>query len=226
MSDLSLIDNHPHIWRAGQRQASQLRLSTQHPALDEALSGGLIADGAVRIVSQTGIGELSMLTSVLAQFREHKLCVFINPPGILQPAWLASASIQSERVYQVAPTDNDAALWAAEQCLKSSACHCVLVWSHSISPKQARRLQVAASHNNALVVLYMPPRCRRVSLPVSQDLSLQPAQGGLSVNIIKQAQGWPVEDVFVSLAHVPDNQPITRAMALTGSADSKMTHAG
>ena len=220
---LSVIEKHPLIWRAGQRRDVQSRLATLHEALDKALSGGLVSAGLVRLLCNTGIGELSLFKSIIADHRLHKLCVFINPPGILQAPWLATANISAERVYQVAPNDNESALWAAEQCLKSGACHCVLLWANSISPKQARRLQVAASHNNALAILYMPPHCQRVSLPVSQDLSLSPCPGGLTVNVNKQAQGWPVRDVFVTLTHTPSNQSILAAMSKQDVADTSVT---
>lgn len=221
---LSVIEKHPLIWRAGQRREGQSRLATLHPELDSALSGGLVSAGLVRLLCTPGIGELSLFKSVIAEYRLHKLCVFINPPGILQAPWLATANISAERVYQVAPGDNDGALWAAEQSLKSGACHCVLLWVNSITPKQARRLQVAASHNNALAILYMPPQCRRVSLPVSQDLSLSPCPGGLTINVNKQAQGWPVNDVFVALTHTPTNQSISAAMSQQDVAGAGITH--
>lgn len=221
---LSVIEKHPLIWRAGQRRDVQSRLATLHHELDTALSGGLVSAGLVRLLCNTGIGELSLFKSVIAEYRLHKLCVFINPPGILQAPWLATANISAQRVYQVASGGNEEALWAAEQCLKSGACHCVLLWATSITPKQARRLQVAASHNNALAILYMPPHCQRMSLPVSQDLSLSPCPGGLTVNVNKQAQGWPITNVFVTLTHTPTNHAISAAMTQQNVAGDGVTH--
>lgn len=223
---LSVVDKHPLIWRAAQQQTRGPRLPTQHTDLDNALGGGLVSAGVVRLLTDTGVGELSLLKTVIANHREHKLCLFINPPGMVQAPWLAAANIAAGRVYQVAPQDNDQALWAAEQSLKSGACHCVILWVKALSPKQARRLQVAASHNNALAVVLMPSRCKRIALPVSQDLALTPIAGGLSIQIVKQAQGWPVEDVRVHLTHTPSNQAITAAMAVGNDALASVTHAG
>ncbi len=223
---LSLIDKHPLIWRAAQQQSRGPRLPTDHAELDSALGGGIVSAGVIRVVTDRGVGELSFLKAVIAKHRVHKLCLFINPPGMLQSPWLAAAEIAAERVYQVAPKDNDQALWAAEQSLKSGACHCVVLWANAMSPKQARRLQVAATHNNALAIVVMPSRCKRMALPVSQDLSLTPAPGGLAIQIVKQAQGWPVDEVRIKLTHTPSNRAITAAMTQASETVANDTHAG
>ncbi|MGB0568252.1 MAG: recombinase RecA, partial [Alteromonas macleodii] len=81
---LSVLNNHPHIWRARDQRQSETKFSLGFPRLDKALNGGVASTGLVRISSLTGMGELSLFKQVICQHRTHKLVVFINPPGLLQ----------------------------------------------------------------------------------------------------------------------------------------------
>ena len=155
---LSVLNNHPHIWRARDQRQSETKFSLGFPRLDKALNGGVTSTGLVRISSLTGMGELSLFKQVICQHRTHKLVVFINPPGLLQSPWLENLGLKAQQVLVVKPGSEQESLWAAEQCLKSTACHCVVLWSNAVNQKEARRLQVAATHNDALCLLYTPPQ--------------------------------------------------------------------
>ena len=210
--NLTLLDKHPHIWRARQHALNENKFSLGVHALDKALNGGVCAAGLIRVSSLIGIGEVSFFKHLLIQPRPHKLRVFINPPANIQAPWLTTLGINLEQVLIVHPKTAEDALWAAEQCLKSTACHCVLLWNKTLNAKQARRLQVAATHNDALCMLYTPPGAQTVSLPIILDLTLHRHDEHLVINIIKQRHGWPVENIFVPFSWTPDNHAIQWAM--------------
>lgn len=213
---LSELNNHPHIWRAREQGQNETKFSFGFTPLDNALNGGVASTGLVRVSSLIGIGELSLFKRVLCRQRTHKMVVFINPPGLLQTPWLENLGLKSTQVLVVNTTSSQESLWAAEQCLKSSACHCVILWHNTITAKAARRLQVAATHNDALCLLYSTPVsnwCNEAqSLPIVLDLALQMQQHHLSIRVHKQRHGWPVDNITLSYNWTPDNHAIKWAM--------------
>ena len=62
---LSVLNNHPHIWRAREKKQSEAKFSLGFPHLDKALNGGVASTGLVRIASLTGVGELSLFKEVI-----------------------------------------------------------------------------------------------------------------------------------------------------------------
>ena len=238
---LSVLNNHPQIWRARNQKQSETKFSLGFPRLDKALNGGVASTGLVRIASLTGVGELSLFKRVICQHRTHKLVVFINPPGLLQSPWLENLGLKAQQVLVVKAGTEQESLWAAEQCLKSTACHCVVLWSNAVNQKEARRLQVAATHNDALCLLYTPPQqqasslnCSKTSsqadtpsqsdssLPITLDIALLGKPHALSVNIRKQRHGWPKDNVVISHQWTPDNHAIKWAMAHNTLSDQAL----
>ncbi|AXT38499.1 recombinase RecA [Alteromonas sp. BL110] len=231
---LSTLNNHPHIWRARDQKQSETKFSLGFSCLDKALNGGVASTGLVRISSLTGVGELSLFKRVICQHRTHKLVVFINPPGLLQSPWLENLGLKAQQVLVVKTSAAQEALWAAEQCLKSTACHCVVLWSDAVNQKEARRLQVAATHNDALCLLYTPPQHQLSqtsshtpsqndnSLPITLDIALLGKPHAVSVNIRKQRHGWPKDNIVISHRWTPDNHAIKWAMAHNTLSDQAL----
>lgn len=217
-----LLDKHPHIWRARQQSIDENRFSLGIHALDKALNGGISTSGVIRVTSITGIGEVSLFKHPLTTYRPHKLRVFINPPANIQAPWLTTLGMNLEQVLIVTPKTAEEALWATEQCLKSTACHCVLLWNSTINTTQARRLQVAATHNDALCLLFASPDSPNESLPIMLDLTLHINNKRLVINIIKQRHGWPVANIEVPYSWTPDNHEIQSAMLNNKSRRHKL----
>ena len=225
---LSTLSKHPHIWRAREKKNSEAKFSLGFARLDSALNGGVASSGLVRISSLTGVGELSLFKHVLCKHRTHKMVVFINPPGQLQAPWLANLGLDLQQVLVVNTPADQESLWAAEQCLKSTACHCVILWSNRVCTKAARRLQVAATHNDALCLLYTLPQCANVNhehgsmshaLPITLELSLQAHASTVTADVRKQRHGWPTSNITISHNWTPDNHAIKWAMEHNKLAD-------
>ncbi len=213
-TSLSTLKAHPHIWRAREKSQDETKFSLGFKHLDKALNGGIPSSGLIRISSLMGIGELTLFKQVLCNQHTHKMVVFINPPGVLQVPWLENLGLNTQQVWIIKTKTEQEALWAAEQSLKSTACYCVILWNHSITPKEARRLQVAATHNDALCLLYTRASGanHQKSLPITVDLSLQPKPHKLSVSIRKQRHGWPVDNIVIYNNWTPNNHAIKWAM--------------
>ncbi|QJR81016.1 translesion DNA synthesis-associated protein ImuA [Alteromonas pelagimontana] len=209
---LTNIEKHPLIWRASQPQQGAHRLPTGHSQLDQALMGGLPVKGLIRIRSQLGIGEVSVLTSVIKGIAPHKLLMWINPPGNLHASWLQQQNIAAQQVYVVQPDNDIDALWACEQSLKSEACYIVLIWQSRMGNKAARRLQLAAAQHNTLCIYFESDAVTRQPLPLALDIELQTQRHGLTANIVKNQGSWPKEGIPVELTHTPSNKEIILAM--------------
>lgn len=223
LESLSELNKHPHIWRAREQHKGETKFSLGYARLDKALNGGVASTGLIRIASCTGVGELTLFKQVLCYQRTHKMVVFINPPGVLQTPWLAELGLDLQQVLVVNTQNEQDSLWAAEQCLKSTACHCVVLWSNAVDAKAARRLQVAATHNDALCLLYtaLNKNVLAQPLPISLDIALHHRAQQLSVDVRKQRHGWPVNSIAIDHRWTPDNHAIKWAMEhnkLTGQA--------
>ncbi|OJF69948.1 recombinase RecA [Alteromonas sp. V450] len=225
---LLTLNKHPHIWRASEKNTKDPKFLLGIDSLDTALNGGIAISGLIRVSSSTGVGELTLFKKVLCSQRTHKMVIFINPPGMLQTPWLENLGFNTQQVLVVNTDTEDDALWAAEQCLKSTACHCVVLWNSAISGKAARRLQVAAAHNDALCLLYTPLQVSLQeniqSLPIALDITLEPTDQKLAVNIKKQRHGWPVHNIVIPHSWTPDNHAIQWAMQQNKVTDQAAQH--
>ncbi|WP_018984352.1 translesion DNA synthesis-associated protein ImuA [Salinimonas chungwhensis] len=213
MSETIFPLKHPHVWRASEGlNDAKHRVCTGFKSLDELLGGGLPAAGLIRLRALPGIGELTFLKHVLAENPYEKLTMLINAPGHLHAAWLVNNKIKPATVRLVNPENHEDTLWAAEQCLKSEACHCVILWLNSLNAKQARRLQVAASQHHTLCVLLESVKVRRESLPLALDLTLSPSLHGLQIEINKHVGGRGTGATEIYFRYTPDNAVINLAL--------------
>ncbi|MGH8295321.1 MAG: translesion DNA synthesis-associated protein ImuA [Steroidobacteraceae bacterium] len=195
--DLSCLLEHPAIWRG--RSAARMRtLPTGFPALDEGLpGGGWPRAGLIEILPGCfGAGELPLLLPALAAVTrrpEARWCAWMAPP--LQPfaPALAQRGVALERVLVVRPQRKDAggksALWAFEQTLRSGACDVVLAWLRSASPRQIRRLHLAAERGATLGVLFRPREAARDSSPAALRIAVEPAAHGARITLLKSRGG-------------------------------------
>ncbi|WP_414829192.1 recombinase RecA [Alteromonas sp. H39] len=206
---LTSLEKHPLIWRGNQTPSALSRLSTGHAILDKHLLGGLPCAGLVRVQATVGVGELSLLKGALLSGRRHKLRVFINAPGDVHAPWLHHGGFDDIQTLQITPANDEEALWSAEQCLKSGVCHSVILWISRLHSRQARRLQIAASDNDCLCLIYQHSHIVS-GLPILLDLKVRPHKQGLCVDIIKIQGGKPVDNLILPLKHTPDNSVILR----------------
>ncbi|KTF06341.1 RecA/RadA recombinase, partial [marine sediment metagenome] len=75
---------------------------------------------------------------------------------------------------------------------------CVVLWSNAVNQKEARRLQVAATHNDALCLLYTPPQQQalqlgypKASLSDSQATPSNQSDGALPITLDIALKGKP-----------------------------------
>jgi len=138
-----------------------------------------------------GIGELRLLFPLLAQ-SQARLQVWINPPAQLNGQALAQHGINLSKTLLIRCQNPQHALWSAQQSLNSGCCSHLILWAKTLTSPQAKRLQVAAKDNQALMFwLHPQPEPSTSALPVSARFSLAPLAIGLRLKIHKYQGQWP-----------------------------------
>ncbi len=205
--------NHPAVWRAREGLLNDSsRLETGYTVLDDLLGGGLPSKGLVRVRSLSGIGELSVFHQVLADNPNEKLISIINCPGNIHAAWLHQYHIDAEHVRLIRPEQPKDILWSAEQCLKSEACHIVVLWINSLTPRQARRLQVAASQHNTLCLMLESQHVARCALPLTLDMRISSTPTGLHIQIDKHVGAQADVSADIGFSNTPSNKTINQIL--------------
>ncbi|WP_157960433.1 translesion DNA synthesis-associated protein ImuA [Marinimicrobium alkaliphilum] len=209
--------DHPLIARGFQRPLAQSTpLTSGYPALDQALGGGWPATGVGLVETPLGIGELRLLLPLAQQVTQEHWLALINPPHPLQSDAWQHAGVDLERLLLIHTESGKKQLWSAEQCLKSGLCRLVITWCDRLTVTHIKRLQLAASEGDALLLVLRSPHARGGALPVHLRLQLRAHARGVQVAVLKQRGGWPVPAFVVAMhTHWPDLVVPERAPNIT-----------
>ncbi|OBT32537.1 translesion DNA synthesis-associated protein ImuA [Vibrio splendidus] len=210
------------IWTGLQSTAQGSTTSTGYPQLDKQLDGGFPTHGVIEVESQQGIGELRLLTPYLARQNSQKLAIFINPPGKICAEFFSSQGIELENILVIQPQRDLDALWAAEQCLKSGACHSVLLWGVDLEIHQTKRLQAASETGKCLQFHFKASSHNQLSLPVSLSMKLSSHAQGLKVEVTKRKGSWSYGCFILDMSQ---NWPLlTEKITLQDSSHSALSN--
>ncbi|MFA0093806.1 translesion DNA synthesis-associated protein ImuA [Vibrio splendidus] len=210
------------IWTGLQSTAQGSTTSTGYPQLDKQLDGGFPTYGVIEVESQQGIGELRLLTPYLAQQNSQKLAIFINPPGKICAEFFSSQGIELENILVIQPQRDLDALWAAEQCLKSGACHSVLLWGADLEIHQTKRLQAASETGKCLQFHFKATSHNQLSLPVSLSMKLSSHAQGVKVEVTKRKGSWSYGSFILDMSQ---NWPLlTEKITLQDSSHSALSN--
>ncbi|MEZ9057025.1 translesion DNA synthesis-associated protein ImuA [Vibrio pelagius] len=187
------------IWKGLQPSTQGQAHSTGYPELDNQLNGGFPTHGVIEVESQSGLGEIRLLTPYLAQQSAQRLAVFINPPGHVCGEFFDAQGVPLHNILVITPSSDIEALWAAEQCLKSGACHSVLLWGTELEIHQTKRLQAASETGRCLQFHFKSRSHNQLSLPVSLSMKLSPHHLGLKVEVIKRKGSWSYGSLVINM---------------------------
>ncbi|WP_158677894.1 hypothetical protein [Pseudoalteromonas sp. T1lg76] len=183
--------------RGAEQQESETVLSSGFSALDRLLGGGWPQSGVIHLSSEPAIGEFTLLQGALVKAREQGLVVLINPPAEPCIQWLLAQGVAPARLLILRPQSTAHALWAAEQCSRSSSCALVWLWHQGLSFTQARRFSLACQQSQALLVL-VDYQCQSAALPVQISMRLQQQQQGLQLVLLRQQGRFARGEVTLS----------------------------
>jgi hypothetical protein len=208
-----ILERHP-VWRGGRLSAIACAVPTGFDALDRELPGGGWPAGALTelLVRRAGIGELQLVLPALAALSwAGKRIVWLAPPHLPYAPALAADGVDLARLVVVRPPGRGDAraaerrntLWAAEQVLRSAACHALVVWLPGARYGELRRLAVAAETSHAWVALFRPPEAAHDASPAALRMLLEPSTNALSLRILKR-RGTPAATPLV----LPVKRPV------------------
>ncbi len=202
------------VWR-GSNQLSQLksstidnRISTGYEELDAKINGWPLGSTTEIALGKNGMGELRLLIPALKslQQRQHgpNRIFWISPP--LQPNALAlqQAGVDLSQLTIINGCNNDEAMWACEQVLKSGSCAAAISWAttSNISNTVIRRLNLASEQHNCWQVLFRPYQASEQASPSGLKIRLESNQiDCLKLSIIKQANSWNTGQVSIQLSN-------------------------
>lgn len=194
-SALDLVLQHPAIWRGSQyAKVAVESVPTGFAALDGLLPGAGWPRAALTelLASQQGIGELRLLAPALAHLsREERWLVLIAPPHRPYAPGFEARGVNLARLVIVDTRSDAETLWAAERCLRSTACAAVLAWPGSAPERALRRLQIAAEEGKGMGVVFGSTRNAAQPSPAPLRIQLSPQRGGLELQILKRrGGGW------------------------------------
>ncbi|WP_051235708.1 translesion DNA synthesis-associated protein ImuA [Marinimicrobium agarilyticum] len=200
VSTLEQLEQQRLIWRGREANRPTQARPSGWAELDQHL-GGWPGAGVTSIHARTGVGELRLLFPCLQQ--AARLSVFIAPPYSLNAESLEGSGLDLEQVLVLHPESPQSRLWAAEQSLKSGACHTVCLWpAQPLQIVQARRLQLAARAGDASLFLLtgsQPGARQDTGLPLDLCLELTPHSRGVMVAVPRRRHGWALPPFLVSM---------------------------
>jgi cell division inhibitor SulA/protein ImuA len=212
------------IWRANDWQVTEQKaISTGFKALDQALTGGGLPQGALTeiLTERDGSSSLQLVVPALAQLsRDDRWIAFVAPPHIPYAPALAQYGIDLSRVLLVHP-DKDDTLWATEQALRAGTCGAVLCWPEQINERQLRRLQLAAEEGHSMGLLFHSQTPQVQSSPAALRMEVQTNEWGMEVNILKRRGAWPTGPIHIDWNH----EAATMAMPLSATASAQRSYA-
>jgi len=198
---INILQRQQLVWHGSKQNPIQTGNSTGYDELDEHLDGGF-QKKVTEIQSIAGIGELRLLLPILKNaVAQERLIVFIAPFGIISPQALTNQGFELDKIIIIYPDKIQDNLWAAEECLRSGACHSVIMWvEHPLEVHHIKRLNMASETGNCHQFIIRTQKVESLSLPLELSLSLKPHTQGLSARINKRKQGWPSNNFTIDMS--------------------------
>ncbi|NHZ99110.1 translesion DNA synthesis-associated protein ImuA [Massilia sp. CCM 8734] len=196
----------PDIWRASELAVSRaVTISSAHVMLDAELPNrGWPRSCLTELLLQAGgIGELQLLKPVLQMLSATRRIALVQPPYIPHAMAFQTWGIETSRLLWMRAASTGDALWTTEQILKNGSCGAVLLWQNNIRPESLRRLNLAAQSGDTCFWLLRPLVGAAEASPAPLRLGLRPANGGVSISIIKRRGPASAEAFFVPLPDMP-----------------------
>ena len=204
---LETLINKRTVWQGKYTPKPENTVQSGYPEFDEQLGGGIPQQGVIDLQSDIGIGELRLFLPYLRERhqRQQRLMVYIAPPIMINSEMFAAYGIDLSRILIIEPENEQEALWAAEQCLKSGCCHSVLLWQTQLQVHQVKRLQLAAQQGAALQVMFRPEQHIAMGLPTTLSLQLTSNPTGVKVTIRRRKGGRSSEPFQINMQrHWPE----------------------
>jgi cell division inhibitor SulA/protein ImuA len=185
---LQQILDRPDIWRAGELAHAPCS-PTGIAALDALIGGWPLGALTEILLPAHGIGELRLFAPLLVR-EEAGWIVFMAPPYMPYAPALGALPVNLARVLVVQPPSPADRLWATEIVLRDGGGGIVFAWPGAVVQSLwLRRLQLAAEAGAGMGILFRPVAAASENSPAALRLKLEPAKGGLRLQVLKKRGG-------------------------------------
>lgn len=217
-------DIHPALWRASQLARAHTKcVDTGHPILSSQLPGGGWPTGSLieLLITQSGAGELRLLTPILAATGKRPV-MLIQPPHAPNALALAAMGLHPSKVIWVQPDRSADALWATEQALRAGGFGAVLMWQSHVRAESLRRLNLAAQEGVSLFFMFRPLAAAQDASPAPLRIAIRPAQGGIQIEFLKRRGPNKESNLFLPLSpsFTPRHATLDRPISVPTTARS------
>ena len=194
----NLLDSR-QLWHGRSRPAATDGIATGIAELDAALpQGGWPPTSLSEILlPMDGVGELQLVLPALATLAtRQRPAMVVAPPYVPGVDGWSALGVDMRHVTVVRAGSASDALWAMEQCLRSSACGAVLGWPGEADERALRRLQVAAESGHTPAFLFRDRRHAAHASPAALRIELE-TQPQPQWRVRKCRGGQPPAQAFV-----------------------------
>ncbi len=193
---LEKLLRHPDLWRgesarfAWRRQPGIHSLDTGYPHINALLvQRGWPLYGLTEILQKhSGLGEWQLLSRSLCTLLEKAgYLVLVDPPAQLHLPGLQQLCLDYRRFLIIDSGSSRNFIYSVRTAAASPACLGVLCWEpRRLTYTEVRKLQLNASSNGALLIVFRHLNALEHSSPASLRLSITACQKGFAVHIHKQ----------------------------------------
>ena len=171
-----------------------LRCPTGWSRLDAVLAGAGWPLGTLieLLLPAHGLGELRLLLPALRQQLaitpgdSPRWLVWVSPPHEPYPPALAQSGLDPSRMLKIDAAQTQDRLWAVEEVLRSQRAAAVLCWIDRVEDRWLRRLKLAVAGQGVLLVALRPLAHRARPSPAALRIALQPDDGRLGLELLKE----------------------------------------
>jgi len=185
----NIEDIHPSLWIATQLARSHGRtVDTGYAALSAELPGNGWPLGTMVefLIQQAGIGELRLLAPALRAVSTKRSVALVQPLQMPFAHGFEYIGVPASSLLLVRSTKSADALWSTEQILKAGSCGAVILWQNHVRTESLRRLLLASQTSETLFIVIRPLASTQDASPAALRLALRPAEGGISVEVVKR----------------------------------------
>lgn len=172
-----LLSRHAHqIWKGSAARPIGPYISSGYRELDAVMGAGWPVGTLVEIMTMGGgLGRSSLILPALATLtKAGKAIAWLPDHEPPYPPTLHQAGIQLSRLFITESADPHQRLWAAETCLRNSACGAaVFTESQFIADAQLRRLKLAAAAGASIAFLFRTEKAAASPSPASVRIQVR-----------------------------------------------------
>ena len=176
------------VWKATEgTKKKEKKIPSGFLNLDEAIGGWPSSNVIELIHKEEGIGEISILTPLMARLSKttNSWIVLVNPPYIPYAPSITARDINLSKILVIQSNHHCEMLWAMEQALSAQDCSIVIGWPKQINERTIRKFKAAARQGETIGFYIIDPKQSLVNSSVSHKILVEKKSLDIQISILK-----------------------------------------